>query len=142
MAAKTDPVLEQLARVPLFSALSRRELQVIASMAKPASFPAGTEIVEEGTRGGRFFLITQGQVDVLVNGHRITGLGPGATFGEIALIDEGPRTATVRARSDVDTLGIASFNFRPLLKNEPGVAYKLMVELCRRLREADRMQSV
>ncbi len=142
MAAKTDPLVDQLAVVPLFSGLSRKELAAISGLAKPYKFAAGTTIVEEGTMGGRFFLITDGQVDVLVNRHRITGLGPGAAFGEMALIDEGPRTATVLARSDVEALGIASFNFRPMLKNEPGVAFKLLVELSRRLREADRMQSI
>ncbi len=65
-----------------------------------------------------------------------------ATSAEIALIDEGPRTATVRAVTDVEALGIASFNFRPLLKNEPDVAFKILQEVCRRLRDADRMQSV
>src|SRR6188472_3583209 len=135
MATKTDPVVDQLADVPLFAGLSRKELAVIATMTKPYRFPAGATIVEEGTTGGRFYLLTVGQVDVLVNSHRVTGLGPGGSFGEIALIDEGPRTATVVARSDVEALGIASFNFRPLLKNEPGVAFKLLVELCRRLRE-------
>ena len=142
MSSKTDPVADLLGHVPLFAGLSRRELVSIATLAKPYQFPAGTAIVEEGTTGGRFFLITNGHVDVLINSHRVNGLGPGATFGEMSLIDEGPRTATVVARSDVDALGIASFNFRPLLKNEPGVAFKLLVELCGRLREADRMQCV
>ena len=142
MAAKTDPIVDQLGAVPLFSGLSRKELAAISGLAKLFRFQAGSTIVEEGTTGGRFFLITDGHVDVLVNGHRVTELGPGAAFGEIALIDEGPRTATVLARSDVEAFGIASFNFRPLLKNEPGVAFKLLVELARRLREADRMQSI
>ncbi len=142
MATRTDPVVDQLARVPLFAGLSRKELSPIADMAKPYRFAAGSTIVEEGTTGGRFYLVSSGQVDVLVNSHRVTGLGPGGTFGEIALIDEGVRTATVVARSEVEALGIASFNFRPLLKSEPAVAFKLLVELCHRLREADRMHSV
>lgn len=142
VAAKSDPIVDQLAGVALFSGLSRKELEVVATMTKPYKFAAGTAIVEEGTTGGRFYLITNGHVDVLVNRHRVAALGPGGTFGETALIDEGPRMATVQARSDVEALGIASFNFRPLLKNEPGVAFKLLVELCRRLREADKMQSV
>ena len=105
-------------------------------------FPAGSVIVEEGATGGRFYLLTTGQADVIVDDQNVVTLREGGYFGEIALIDEGPRTATARAVTDVEALGIASFNFRPLLKNEPGVAFKLLLELCRRLREADRMQSV
>ena len=140
--AKLDASVDDLAKVRLFHGLNRKELAAIAALTKPFQFAAGAHIVEEGTRGGRFYLIREGRVDVLVNGHRVRELGPGESFGEIALIDEGPRMATVQARSDVDALGIASFNFRPLLKNEPGVAYKLLFELCALLRESDRMHSL
>ncbi len=140
--ARTDGGVDQLAKVPLFAGLTRREQAAVAALANPFHFPAGTAIVQEGTTGGRFYLILAGHADVLINRTRVAGLGPGGYFGEIALIDEGPRTATVLARSDVDALGIAAFNLRPLLKSEPGVAYKLLVAVCHRLREADRMQYV
>jgi CRP-like cAMP-binding protein len=140
--AKTDPVRDELSKVRLFQGLTPKELGAIAALAKSFTFASGSTIVEEGTQGGRFYLIVSGEADVVAHEHSVVRLGPGAYFGEIALIDEGPRTATVRAVTDVEALGIAAFNFRPLLKNEPNVAFKVLVEICRRLRESDRMQSV
>jgi CRP-like cAMP-binding protein len=140
--AKTNPVLEHLGNVRLFQGLTPKELAAIGALAKTFTFPANSVIVEEGAQGGRFYLITSGEADVIVHGQNVLTLREGGYFGEIALIDEGPRTATVRAITDVEALGIASFNFRPLLKNEPGVAFKVLQEVCRRLRAADRMQSV
>jgi CRP-like cAMP-binding protein len=140
--AKTNPALEHLGKVRLFQGLTPKELAAIGALAKTFTFPAGSVIVEEGAQGGRFYLITAGEADVIVHDQSVLTLREGGYFGEIALIDEGPRTATVRAITEVEALGIASFNFRPLLKNEPGVAFKILQEVCRRLRDADRMQSV
>ena len=139
--AKTNPALDHLGKVRL-SRVTPKELAAIGALAKPFTFPADSVIVEEGAQGGRFYLITAGEADVIVHDQSVLTLREGGYFGEIALIDEGPRTATVRAITDVEALGIASFNFRPLLKNEPGVAFKILQEVCRRLHDADRMQSV
>jgi CRP-like cAMP-binding protein len=140
--AKSDPVFDSLAQVRIFSGLTRKELSAIAALAKPFTFPAGSTLVEEGTEGGRFYLITSGKAEISIRGQTVRTLGPGSYLGEIAMIDGGPRTATVRAATDVEALGIASFNFRPLLRSEPGVAFKILVELCGRLRAVDRTQSV
>jgi CRP-like cAMP-binding protein len=140
--AKSDPVFDSLAQVRIFSGLTRKELLAIAALAKPFTFAAGSTLVEEGTEGGRFYLITSGKAEISIRGQTVRTLGPGSYLGEIAMIDGGPRTATVRAATDVEALGIASFNFRPLLRSEPGVAFKILVELCGRLRAVDRTQSV
>jgi CRP-like cAMP-binding protein len=77
---------------------------------------------------------------VNVGGRYRTSLGPGDYFGEIALIDGGPRSATVTAASDLETLSMASFNLRALLKEQPQVAFKLLVQLCQRLRSSEQSQ--
>ena len=105
--AKTNPALEHLGKVRLFQGLTPKELAVIGALAKTFTFPAGSVIVEEGAQGGRFYLITTGQADVIVHDQNVLTLREGGYFGEIALIDEGPRTATVRAVTDVEALGIA-----------------------------------
>lgn len=137
---RTDPVVEALAGVDLFAGLTSKELKMIAQLAKEMSFPPGETVVAQGDTSARFHLITSGTADVLVNDERRHGLGPGDYFGEIALIDRQPRSASVVATSPMTTLSIASFNFRPLLKQYPEISYKLLLKMCARLRslEADR----
>jgi len=135
--AKADPGLELLGKVPLFSGLTRKELTLVHSLAKPFHFAAGSAVVSEGDTASRFFLVTDGYARVLVGGRVRRVCGPGDYFGELALIDEGPRTATVVAETELQTLGIAAFNFRPLLRSEPTITYKLLVEMARWLRDSD-----
>ena len=135
--AKTDPMLERLAQVELFQGMSRKELEAIAEHAKEMSFAAGESIGEEGDRGGRFHLVLEGEVSVDVHGESRPPLGPGASFGEMSLIDDGPRSATLRASTDVRTLSISGFNFRPLLLEHPEIALKLLQQLSTRLRRVE-----
>jgi CRP/FNR family transcriptional regulator, cyclic AMP receptor protein len=132
--AKRDPELEHLASVPLFAGCTRDELALIRKIMTPQRFRANTEIVTEGEAGGRFHLITSGGVTVLRRGVAIRDLGAGDYFGEMALLDEGVRTATVRANTEVTTLGLAPFNFRPLLKNNGRLTYNILVAVSGRLR--------
>lgn len=132
-----DEAVARLGSVPLFEGLSDKELQSIAQTGKPVDFPAGKEIVKEGASGVGFHLIVNGNASVLVGGEVVAQLGPGSYFGEMSLIDGGPRSATVRADTDVRTLSLTSWDFMPLLDANPSIARKLLVEMTRRLRAAE-----
>jgi CRP/FNR family transcriptional regulator, cyclic AMP receptor protein len=135
--AKSDPAIDALASVDLFQGLTRKELTEVAGLLKPFRFRAGEALMEAGDRSGRFYLLTSGSAVVIVNGRRRLTIGPGDYVGEVAVIDEGPRTATVLAETDVETLSLASFNLRALLKTNATLSYKLLIETCKRLRAAD-----
>ncbi len=126
-----------LAAVELFSECSRKELGQILSVAKEIDFDAGRDICVEGEPSGRFYLVLEGSVAVKRHGRTRATLGPADYFGEIALIDGQPRTATCTAVTPVNTLAIAQFNFVPLLKEHAGLSHKLLLHLCSRLRSAE-----
>jgi CRP-like cAMP-binding protein len=133
---RKSPLTTQIAilgATDLFGALSKRQLLQVAELAKPRNFPAGSVIVAEGGTDARFYVILVGRARVTVGGKAHDRLGPGDYFGEIALLDGLPRSAGVRAVTDVETLSIARWNFRPLLK-DAGIAEKLLLEMCRRVR--------
>ena len=126
--------IEMLASVPLFEGLSKRELDTIYKAAKETQFEAGHDIVEQGATGVGFHLILEGKADVLVGGRKRASLGPGDYFGEMSLLDGGPRSATVKTASPARTLALTSWAFLPLLDKMPSIARKMLVELSRRLR--------
>ena len=130
--------LDLLAGVDLFQGLSKKELRAIADMAKEMHFSPGQRVVTEGEEGGRFHLILDGKAKVTLGGRTRNVLGPGDYFGEISLIDGGPRSATVTAETPLRTMALAEWNFRPLLKEVPTIAPKVLVEMCRRLRSNEK----
>lgn len=134
--AKTE-VVRSLKNVPLFEGLSMRELKLIAQAGKEVKHPPGRVIVQEGTNGVGFHLILDGAAKVTVRGKKKSGLGPGDYFGEISLIDRGPRMATVVAEDLVRTLTLSSWSFMPLVERHPAIAKKLLMGLCQRLRTLD-----
>jgi CRP-like cAMP-binding protein len=115
-----------LQRVPLFADLDRKELEDIASAMKQRTFSAGQSIAVEGESGVGFFVIEDGEAKVTVQGEERRTLGPGDYFGEIALITHGARTATVTADTDLKTYGMTFWDFRPLVEETPGIAWKLL----------------
>jgi CRP-like cAMP-binding protein len=117
---------ELLKRVPLFADLEKKELQQIASSMKPRTFSAGQQIAVEGESGVGFFVIEDGQAKVTVHGDEVRTLGPGDYFGEVALITHGARTATVTADTELKTYGMTFWDFRPLVEDTPGIAWKLL----------------
>ena len=135
--ARKSPV-EMLAGVGLFEGLSKKELSQISRTGRRVEFPAGSVIVKEGEEGIGFHLIMTGKAKVSVKGRTRSTLGPGKFFGELSLIDRGPRTATVSAETNVTTLSLLSWEFLPLVEKTPSIARKLLLEMCRRLREADK----
>src|SRR4051794_10762242 len=136
--AKTDAESDWLSNVSLFRGVQRRQLGTIRDSMRERTFRPGDVVVTEGDEEGRFFLITEGQATATVGGKSVATFGPGDYFGEISLIDGGVRTATVTADTALETLTLAPFTFRPILEANPEVAYAILLEMCRRVREADK----
>jgi CRP-like cAMP-binding protein len=132
------PAPEELIRqVPLFSTLDKKEVQGLASSMKERIFNEGDTISTEGQSGIGFFIIDEGEAAVSVGGEERAKLGHGDYFGEIALIDDGARTATITAKSPLKCYGITSWEFRPLVEQNAGLAWKMLQTLAARLREAE-----
>ena len=127
-----------LAKVPLFQGLSKKELRSVARECEEETFNAGQDIVAAGKAGGRFYLIIDGQAKVVSGNRTKASLGPGDFFGEISIIDKGPRTATVTAVGYVRALSIASWNFLSVMEENFSIARKIMQTLCGRIRENDK----
>ena len=127
--------VEALRSVPLFSNLSDRQLRAIAGQAKEVYFQSGDHICREGESGVGMHVVLEGDTKVQINGRTRRRMGPGAFFGEIALLDGGPRSATVIAETDVHTISLPFWNFKKLLKEQPPLALKMLEEVCGRLRD-------
>jgi CRP-like cAMP-binding protein len=110
----TNDVVARLAKVPMFSGCSKKELTAIAHTVREISHPAGTVIATEGEPGAGLFVIEKGQADVSIGGKRINKLKDGDFFGEMALLDGGPRTATVTATTDIEMWALTEWVFRGL----------------------------
>ena len=117
---------ELLKRVPIFSDLDRKELDRIAASMKPRTFNAGDTVTTEGQTGVGFFVIESGEATVTVGGDERRKLGPGDYFGEVALLNESARTATITADSDLRCYGLTSWEFRPLVETHGSIAWKLL----------------
>jgi CRP/FNR family cyclic AMP-dependent transcriptional regulator len=137
VAWSKDDMVKLLAGVPLFEGLSKKELEAVVGAGKEVDVRQGKQIVAEGQTGLGFHLVLEGSVRVLVGGEDRAQLGPGEYFGEMSLIDGGPRSATVVADTPVRTLSLASWAFLPILDDHPSIARKLLVELSRRLRSVE-----
>ena len=130
---------ELLAKMPLFSACNQRELAQVAALTVPAEFPAGAVLTRQGASGGLAFVIASGSAEVVRGGRRLARLGPGDVVGELSLIDGEPRSATVRALTDMEVLEVSAEDLRRLLRKVPTVVRKLLEALSERLRSADRL---
>jgi CRP-like cAMP-binding protein len=131
------PSTETLTRVPLFSGLESRDLERIADTFKERKYSAGDTIAGEGQGGAGFFVIAEGTAKVTVQGEDRSTLGPGDYFGEIALIDEGARTATVTAETDMTCYAMTFWEFRPIVETDARIAWKLIQALAHKLRELE-----
>ena len=134
---RKDLYLEHLGKVPLFSACSKKELQTIARASDDVAVPAGKVLVEEGKPGHEFFLIIDGNASVKRGKREIAKLGPGQYFGELALLDRGPRSASVIAKNDMEVLVLGQREFAGVIDEVPTLAHKLLTSMAQRLREAD-----
>lgn len=122
-----------LQRVPLFNGLDPRELETIARTVHERTFDAGDTVAQQGQGGVGFFVIREGEASVEIDGNEVRRLGPGDHFGEIALIAEGPRTATITAQSELRCYGLTPWEFRPLVQTNASIAWKLLQALAQRV---------
>ena len=134
----TDDPAARIRSVPLFSEYSDKDLKRVAAITKEVEFPAGKEIARQGESGIGFHMITGGEAEVEVDGSTHGTLGPGSYFGEMSLLDGGPRSATVRAVTPLRTVSMTSWDFNALLDQHPELAKKLLIELSRRIRATER----
>lgn len=133
----SKPTPDLLRNVSLFSDLDEKDLASLAEEFSERRFSPGEKVSMEGEGGLMFFVVESGEASVEVRGEEVGSLGPGASFGEIALIDRRPRTATVTARTELRTFGLPVFVFRPFVEARPQVAWKLLEAMADRLETAE-----
>jgi CRP/FNR family transcriptional regulator, cyclic AMP receptor protein len=133
--------VDMLADVPLFAGLSRRHLRRVAEHADVTTFREREFVVKHDQAGGTFYVILEGEAKVVRSGRTISTLGPGEFFGEISLLDGGPRSADVIASTPVSAIRLFKRTFDRVVAEEPGVAAKILAVVARRLRDAERTLS-
>jgi CRP-like cAMP-binding protein len=130
----SEDLLEMLGSVPLFAGLGKKELKSLAASGKEIDRPVGDVITTEGESGIAFFLIMDGAVEISSGGRTLRTLGRGDHFGEISLIDGGPRTATVTVTEAAHLFGVTAWSFKPLLSEHPEMAQVLLINMCKMIR--------
>ncbi len=133
----TKNYVENLGALPLFSSCSKRELQHIARAGDEVRVDEGTVLVDQGEMGREAFVILSGTAAVRRNGRKIATLEPGDPFGELSLLDRGPRTASVVALDELTVFVLSARRFNAVLDEAPGLARKLLATLASRVRELD-----
>ncbi len=131
------PPVELLQKIPIFAELEPRELERLSGSFKERTFDAGQPVATEGEGGAGFFVIESGEAVVTVQGEQRGRLGPGDYFGDIALIDQGARSATIVADSDLHCYGLTFWDFRPLVEGDARIAWPLLQAMAKRLRAAE-----
>ena len=129
--------IELLKQVPLFSDLDDRDLKQVARSMKERTFSAGDTVTEEGKGGIGFFVIADGTANVSIGGKDVRTFGTGDYFGEIGLIADIDRTATITAESELTCYGMTSWDFRPLVESNASIAWKMLQVMAQRLKEAE-----
>lgn len=134
MALRKDAKTKLLESVPLFAGCSKKELGEIALIADELDLKEGRTLITEGERGREFFVLVQGTATVTRRGRKVRELGPGSFFGEIALVSDVPRTATVATASPVRVLVVTDRAFERLMQRVPSIAIKVLGALAERVR--------
>jgi CRP/FNR family cyclic AMP-dependent transcriptional regulator len=132
-----DAKVRLLNGVSLFSACSRGELGRIASLVDQVEIPAGKVLAREGEPGWEFFVIAEGKAKATKRGRKVASFGRGSFFGEMSLLDQGPRSATVTAETDMQLLVLDSRRFSALVEDHPSVSRKLLRGMAERLRGSE-----
>lgn len=131
--------VDYLRKVPLFHELSESELTELALAAQVRDFPKDAFIVTQGSTGLGFYLLVEGRVEVLRNRKPLAEFGPGGFFGEMSLLDESPRSASIVALEPTKCLVLGSWDFRVLLKRKPEIAINMLTVMSKRLRDTNEM---
>jgi CRP/FNR family transcriptional regulator, cyclic AMP receptor protein len=132
-SASRDTKVEAMRHSPLFEGLSKKDLAEVARHTEDVDVPAGEVLLKEGRTSNEFFVILDGEAEVTRNGTTIRTLGPGEFFGEIALVDTGPRGSTVTAKTPLRTFVLTRGEFMHLLDTQPAVERKVLLALARRV---------
>jgi CRP/FNR family transcriptional regulator, cyclic AMP receptor protein len=127
--AGTPTTDELLAQVPLFSGLTKKELSHIANLATRLDLPAGKEMTKQGEPGNEFVVVLDGEVDIIIDGEVVITRGSGSYFGEIALLSDRPRTATVVAKTPVAVEVIGRREFKSMIATQPTIATQLLANM-------------
>ncbi len=127
---------QRLAQIPLFAGLSKKELAAVSALATRLDLPAGKELTKQGATGGEFLIVLEGEAEVLVDGNVVATRGPGDFFGEIALLSDRPRTATVVAKTAISVEVIGRREFKALVDVQPSIGTQLEAAMAERI-EAD-----
>lgn len=130
-------VLGAVQSIPLFSTCNTRELREVAQLGTPIRMAGGTTIAKEGSSGRELLLVLSGEATCRAKGRKLARFGPGDFFGEMSLLDQGLRSATVVADSDMELLVLDSREFRRLVESSPTIAWKILGTMAARLRRAD-----
>jgi CRP/FNR family transcriptional regulator, cyclic AMP receptor protein len=133
-SSRMDPKVKALSAVGLFSGCSKKELQSVAGLCTPLSLEQGFVLTTEGTPGLQCFVIADGMASVTIGGRKVGEVGPGECVGEMALLDGGPRSATVTAESPMNVYALSVSEFRSLLRVSPAILGKIAISLAQRLR--------
>ena len=133
-AAMPRASVTTLKRVPLFAGLDERDLEQIADVMQERHFEAGSTVTREGAAGVGFFIVEQGEAEVTIAGEPRRRIGPGDYFGEIALLTDSPRTATITASTELMCYGMTPWDFKPLVETNSAIAWKLLTTMAERLR--------
>ncbi len=137
LGLRKDAKVKLISKVPLFGGLSRQELGLVASIADEIDLNKGKVLIREGERGREFFVLLEGEAEVRRKGKKLATRGAGEFFGEIALVSDVPRVATVTATTPVRALVITDRGFRNLVKESPQIALKVLAAVAERLPTAD-----
>ncbi len=137
MLKRQDEKIDRLAQVPLFSACTKKELRELAKITTDASATTGQVLCTENESGNECYIVVDGQATVTIGGQHVATIGGGGFFGEMALLDGGPRIATVTAATDMELLVLSRREFLELIDQVPSVTRRLLEGLGARLRDAD-----
>jgi CRP/FNR family transcriptional regulator, cyclic AMP receptor protein len=133
LGMRKDTKVALIKKVPLFAPLTKAQLAQVASIADEVGLPEGRQLTRQGERGREFFVLIEGEAEVRRNGRKVATIRPGDFFGEIALVSDRPRTATVTATNPVRVLVIRDAEFRSMLLHTPKIALKVMEAVAERL---------
>ena len=134
-----NDVVEHLEGVPIFDGCSKKDLQTVARQVRVISHDAGYVVATEGDPGAGLFVIAEGEADVTIGGKKVNHLKSGDFFGEMALLDGGPRTATVTSTTPITLYALTEWVFRGLLVEHPTIAMRTLETMAARLRGATKV---
>lgn len=135
--ASSDPKVDLIASVPLFAGLGRKELEQIAQLVDEVDIAAGKVLMRQGENGAEMFIVATGTVRIERNGVFIRDAGPGTAIGEMALLSEGPRTATITANGPLRILLAGHREFHQLMEQHPAIRLKILEGLAAKIRMLD-----